>query len=421
MKSIIKLICSLIVSILVSLPCAYAALKAENYSIFPQPSGDYSVGHQDYYWLNQSVCPDPFYNGNNSADFNADNPKFCREMMVRVYYPSLAPKLLATAYDPAMIQGMQQSLQQILPDMPGNILASLDQVNTWDTANAPLTPAMTFPVVIFSPGFGEDENTYVALIDELVSQGYIVVALNNTFISYSVSFPDAPIVSNISAKTTTTFMASQDDIKFVLQQLYSLHNSDDIFQAMNLDEIGVVGHSLGADMAMYLGHTQTSEVKAAVALDPYDASDLGVTLNYQFNIPFMVMHADTWFCNDTHAPIASNNADSYFIVITQMEHMNFSDWGLFPNQEAFSYALQNSTTFYNDLYSPSSNTLGQIDGEWALTIENAYILQFFNHYLKDAPLGWLQNPIRHFPSVGAYYIGPAQIDLPAEWPNAPCS
>ena len=402
------------------MPLSFHSVLAE--SLLPQPTGQYSVGYHDYHWITAS-CPGPFYSNETAKDYSiqAQQAGYCREMMVRIYYPSNQPKTLGAAYDPAMIAGYKNLLQQFLPDIPHNILATLDQVRTWDQMDAPLaTSGSPYPIIIFSPGYGMDESDYTVLVNTLVSQGYIVVALNNTFISYSVTFPDGPTVNNDGNPDERTILASKIDIRFVLDQLTALHQSNDIFQAMDLNKIGVMGHSLGADMAMYLGHENPErQIKAVVALDPYDKPQLNESLSYQFDIPFMVMHADTWFCHDQHSvdPVVLN-ADSYFIVLTHFEHMNFSNLAAFPQQTAFSYALTRSPALYNATYSPQANTLGMIDGIYGLAIQQAYVSQFFNNYLKGQALGWLQNALPHFPNVSGYYIGPTKAPLPDNWPGA---
>jgi len=63
------------------------------------PTGPYSVGYEDFHWVNNNVCPDPFFNGKNQADFSPNNPNHCREIMARVYYPSSVSK-----QDPAKLE-----------------------------------------------------------------------------------------------------------------------------------------------------------------------------------------------------------------------------------------------------------------------------------------------------------------------------
>lgn len=400
---------------------SFAANNMTDNSILPQPTGAYSVGFQDAYWLNKSVCPDPFYNGTNAKDFNSDNTQFCRQMMVRIYYPSLAPKRLATPYDSSAIQQYKDYIIQALPTIPTSILNSLDTIKTWDTRGAPLASG-DFPVVIFSPGDMTNENDYAGHIDELVSQGYIVIALNNTFMSASVTFPNGPTVINDNStdparRTPTTAIAVHADTNFVLKQLFSLHETNKIFKAMELNNIGIMGHSLGADMSMYLGHMQPYSLKAVISLDS-DALTWLTPLyqNYRFKVPFMSMHADSWYSYGNPQSIIHINNNSYFIVLTQMGHMNFADEGLFPYQETFKYAISHSKDFYNQLYPANGYQLGHINGSLAMRVENAYIIQFFNAYLKGAPLGWLASPVPYSPIVTGHYIGPAKIHSHS-WPN----
>ncbi len=60
----------------------------EDSAALAKPTGNYGVGFQDFYWINDQVCPDPFYNSDTAKYFRADNPTHCHELMVRVYYPT---------------------------------------------------------------------------------------------------------------------------------------------------------------------------------------------------------------------------------------------------------------------------------------------------------------------------------------------
>ena len=78
-----------------------------------KPSGEYSVGFQDFFWVNgtlnsegQYECQNnsnPYYTGQNKDDFIASNQTdFCNETIVRIYYPTQKNNEVGPAYGPLL-------------------------------------------------------------------------------------------------------------------------------------------------------------------------------------------------------------------------------------------------------------------------------------------------------------------------------
>jgi hypothetical protein len=81
-------------------------------------------------------------------------------------------------------------------------LLRLDKVAT-DTVDK---PSMTlgnerFPLITFSPGLGVPVTAYTALIQELVSHGYVVAAVEPTYEAPAVVFPDGRVVPTLPEAT----------------------------------------------------------------------------------------------------------------------------------------------------------------------------------------------------------------------------
>jgi dienelactone hydrolase len=112
--------------------------------------------------------------------------------------------------------------------------------------------------------------------EDLASHGYIVAAIDHTYASAATAFPDRIVSSKEAtanfntaepAEIITQIMA--DDCKFVIDSLSKMNEgiNNSIFKGkLNVDEIGVIGHSVGGAVAYNLA-INDSRVKAAIDLD----------------------------------------------------------------------------------------------------------------------------------------------------------
>jgi pimeloyl-ACP methyl ester carboxylesterase len=111
---------------------------------------------------------------------------------------------------------------------------------------------------------------------DLASHGYVVVAIDHTYVSAATAFPDRIVTAREAttdfdtpepAEPITQIMA--DDDKFVLEKLGEM-NEGRIAPAfrgrLDLDKIGVIGHSVGGAVAYNMA-INDGRVKAAVNLD----------------------------------------------------------------------------------------------------------------------------------------------------------
>jgi predicted dienelactone hydrolase len=139
-------------------------------------------------------------------------------------------------------------------------------------AAAVVRKGRSYPVVIYSPGFGSWRNATTALTEELVSHGFVVVTIDHPFDAAAVEFPDGTVVkarplptpANTKVLTFDAWDAMVKpflsvrvaDVRFVLDVLEALHagrNPDadrrflpsHLAGALDLDHIGMFGHSLG--------------------------------------------------------------------------------------------------------------------------------------------------------------------------------
>lgn len=136
--------------------------------------------------------------------------------------------------------------------------------------------AGSYPLVIFSTGFGIPNRSYVALSSYWASHGYVVVK-----VGHPDTRPENTEIAEVwRDQTPETWRARARDISFVIDSIPALQQQyPELGGKIDLARIGVSGHSVGAFTAMLLsgvrtfsGATAASQadprVKAAVVMSP---------------------------------------------------------------------------------------------------------------------------------------------------------
>src|ERR1700722_3259012 len=153
----------------------------------PMPSGTFGIGRVGYDWTD-TARPDRF-----SAD-----PKAHRELMVYLWYPTAKAAEAKGAYLPGAqamdkapaIQGrMREGYGANWPLIVSGAIFS----HVADGASVAKSPTQ-FPVVLLSHGVGGSGFGYTSLIEDLVSHGYVVAAIEHTETAGVVAFPDGRLV-----------------------------------------------------------------------------------------------------------------------------------------------------------------------------------------------------------------------------------
>jgi predicted dienelactone hydrolase len=230
----------------------------------PKPTGSYDIGIQ-YLHLVDEKRNDPF------LDTSAKK----RELMVKVYYPSKADN--TKPFSPYFPSPQLVRLFADFYGMPGFAFDQLNLVKTNSKEGLDLSDKEpTYPVILFSHGAGTTMEVQTSQSEDLASHGYIVVAIDHTYVSAGTVFPDS-VVSHKDATTDfkvpepaeviTQIMA--DDASFVIGQLEEMNSgkTDSIFAGrLDLDEIGIIGYSVGGAAAYNLA-INDPRIKAAIDLD----------------------------------------------------------------------------------------------------------------------------------------------------------
>jgi predicted dienelactone hydrolase len=353
----------------------------------PAPTGPYQVGRVAYDWVDDRRV-DPL----------SDTLNERRELLVWVWYPASASVQGATApfLPPAWVQAhnRDQGLGRFLE-------RDFASIQTHSFENAAIADSQSaYPVIIMQPGMGPVPTDYTVFAENLASRGYVVVGINETYTSNLVAFPDGRVVlrskkgtipdsadaAAAEADANRIGMVWTDDAIFVMNQLQNINtDSSHLFHdRLDLAHLGVFGHSFGGATAASVCKTD-ARCKAGADLD-------GTLFSYQakdtLRTPFMFMAEDGCGknCDTMFQAYSTSDSDAYYLAVKGARHFNFSDLPLrLLPPERIPFRLV--------------GYIGSISPGRGLEISNAYLVAFFDRYLKDIGSDLLQGPSPAYPEV----------------------
>ncbi|WP_339917416.1 hypothetical protein [Yeosuana marina] len=351
----------------------------------PQPKGPYSVGTTDILLeLDRE-------------EIITENKYDKRKLMIKVWYPTNDKVGEMDLYvDDGGRHGFAQKY-----GLPNSTFNYLDKVNTHVFRNASVADKK-FPVLVFSHGYNSKANNYYALLSQIVSEGYVVFAVNHTYESTGTTFPDGsevyfnyeyaqkiesgtwknmePVIEafkgNLSfeerhpivKKGLKTYFVRKmverwaKDITDVIDNIDSWNTSGFFKGKLDVENIGVFGHSRGGGAA---GEAFLSDnrIKAGVNID---GVQWGRIVDTSFQNPFLFISAD-WPKEkedlNSHAYINKSQSAFYEARILNTGHSSFMDIPFMIHFKSLSQA-------------------GDIKPELGIEITSKLVTSFFDSYLK---------------------------------------
>ncbi|WP_338535466.1 alpha/beta fold hydrolase [Helicovermis profundi] len=235
------------------------------------------------------------------------------------------------------------------------------------------------PVVIISHGFASLGDFQTSLAEKLASNGYLVAVINHTYGS---------IVTNIDNKNIylDDNLFSNDDLDYFsfgkniidiykkdimltiegLKKLNSVKSNLDFKNKIDVNNIALLGHSIGGSAALLL--EKDDRVKSVIALDPWIEPISSKFVKYGFNKPTSVLISDEWYNSENTRYIfriceINNCVNSKVYKVNKFSHQDFTDLGelglmskLFKISKTDNYNLNHKKN-------------------------NAFILNYFDYYL----------------------------------------
>lgn len=365
-------------------------------STFPPPTGPYAIGTVTYHWVDED-----------RPEISAADADARRELMVQVWYPAKeTPASPRAPYIPEA-DAVAPALARFL-GVSGSTFDPLKDVTTNAVALAPIADDKhAFPVLIMLVGImGSYRQIQTFQVEELASHGYVVVALDQPYVVAMVVFPDGRQAAYDdrwdpphSAFMDAHIQYLAHDVIFTLDQVASLDRADpnDILTGrLDLERIGVVGHSLGAVVGSEACHLD-GRPRAALLEDAFMPSDV---VHAGLNLPTMFITRDAdsmrferrtaggWPESDIRETLDTMRSvyerlprDGYYLQVPGMFHLDMTD-----------------APFFSSLVSWRGFT-GPIGGDRAHQIINAYSVAFFDRHLRAQPSPLLEGPSERFPEV----------------------
>jgi hypothetical protein len=359
-------------------------------TILPVPTGPYRVGRTSFYAVDSSrsevMTPDP-------SDF--------RELVFHVWYPSDAKAGTRASY-------LDVSLEDSVFRRMVSFVDKLSRVQSSALVDVPLSGASPrYPVILFSHGLGVLSRNYTSFIENLASNGYIVVGVDHSYYSAPFPLPTGKTVLNLStqADRQRDVVAQAVDLSFVVNVLEFLDQPGGsaptrIAGRMELSKLGVFGHSRGGFASPHACRLDR-RFKACVNLDGYAMTpavmDSGITQPFmmveeiapwdppaadsQLSANWTRRQADSSLIADStrrERTFAAMKSDSYIVVSPGAVHNSFSDFGLIT-PERWPQARQ--------------------DFRRTIEITNAYLVGFFDTYLRARPSPLLKGKSARFPEA----------------------
>ncbi|GAA4262525.1 alpha/beta hydrolase family protein [Dactylosporangium darangshiense] len=346
----------------------------------PAPTGPEQIGTVSLH-LVDATRPDPWVPAQRA-----------RELMVQIWYPACDARHYprATWVSPALAAALAP---------PGS---DYTLPVTHAHLGAPAAPGRR-PVVLYSPGLGLERTASTAVVEELVSHGYVVVTIDHTHDSSLVEFPggrteprsipEPTDPANADAVIAEALRTRVADTRFVLDRLLFLvhgRNPDAdgarlphaLSEVFDLSRTGMLGHSLGgaaAAEAMY----EDRRIRAGANLD---GTESGAVLDAGLDRPFLLFGAGTGD-DDSWARLWSNlRGPRLHLQLLNAGHLSFTDYQvLFP--QAGVPADQLVPNF------------GTVDPARSVTAQRAYLLAFFDRYLRGRQSRLLTGPSPRYPEI----------------------
>jgi platelet-activating factor acetylhydrolase isoform II len=386
------------------------------------PAGPYPIGTVSLHLVDRSRR-DPW--------LSASRP---RELMVSIWYPALDDSRYRRAPWTPPAAGRLFLTQLIASPATGPSSGAATQHVSLSDVWLPVTTARhgapaalaagRCPVILYSPGYGDDRELGTGLVSDLASRGYIVVTTDYTYEAAEVEFPGGRVETGRQPPIPQAVQVRLADTRFVLGQLAALSSGAHpdagqrplpagLAAALDLTKVGMFGHSLGGATAAG-AMAADRRIQAGLNLDgsiivknlpiPGDPAALLQVKRLARAVatrigsrPFMIM------THDGHQPQDDPTLREFLAGLTGWRRcltMTGSGHYSYTDDEEFLSHLTNARIIPPHLVSQVViPAIGTIDPARAIRTERAYISAFFDQHLRNRPSSLLNRPSPHYPAI----------------------
>lgn len=357
----------------------------------PIPTGPFAVGRTTYAWSQAEHMTPP-----------VGQPAHTREILAWVWYPAVAPKTSQAPdeYLPAQWRAAYERQRGML--LTKFLTRDLSRVRTHSFRNVEPPPSQhPFPVLLMRAGLAILTTDYTSIAEDLASHGYVVVGFDAPYRSFVVVLPDGKVIARTPANNAELLVGSEQekvanrlirdwssDMVFALDQMEHLNTSDPSGRfrgRLDMQHVGVFGHSLGGAVALQFCHDDP-RCKAGVDVD---GAPLGNVIQEGVTQPFMFLLSDHRLDSATETREVQANIRSITsklpsdqrleISIRGASHFGFSDDGAMLKSPLIMGVVRLIRIF-------------PVSGRRQIALTSHCISSFFDVYLKGAPASKLHKP-----------------------------
>ncbi len=356
----------------------------------PVPSGKYNIGTKTF-----SIV--------DSTRFDSTLNKNGRDVAFQMWYPSLSKSKTTSNYIPSMLA------DAMIKDEYNNIdsltIRQWERLPIHASLSNPALQSKKFPVLFFLHGFGMSRYSYISIIEDLVSHGYIVISIDSPHSGLLVLLNGKAINTLYDGNPIAKCEEMAKDVTFVFDWLQKTKEKGltDLINSIDFNKAGVLGHSLGGAAAL---ETCRTDNRFAACID-LDGDPFGKVEQEGLNKPTLILlnaplfkaerfkeegskakwdsmgieRKQTW----QNVLMKNEHTKSYAITISGTNHFTFTD---------FPFA---TIQYYRN---PTAGVI--INKNRGLLIISSYIQVFFNSSFTRNNLFEVKKMTDKFPETNIY-------------------
>ncbi|PWN34748.1 uncharacterized protein FA14DRAFT_154194 [Meira miltonrushii] len=324
-----------------------------------------------------------------------------RNLVVTVYRPASKNLTCPTQDQDRIPYARPEVLKALLGLLPssGNsssaanedtaLLPALERVQIANCTASDLSASSKNPILLFGPGLRATHDVYTTITMASASFGYTVIAIDHTYESAAVVFPDG----SVNYTSPTTFKLIQEGHKGIAT-IQDIRTADvaSVLDAMekgqipglergtNEKQIAMYGHSLGGSTATNAA-LMDNRIKASINLD---GTFFGAPNETIVHKPLLMVGYPTDWPN-----FYANHDDGWktWVQINNTEHYSYTDLPLIADL----LNLRGKAI-------PLSLT-GTINSQRLQAIISSYTNHFFDFFLRGEKTNFFQGPRANYPDV----------------------
>ena len=349
------------------------------------PTGPYAVGRQTFVWTDSA------------RRYPTDTTRW-RQVSAFVWYPAALHKGVETRAS-LPPEWETRRLESLKTKLGPDIANAMREFAVHAQTNAPLLPGTSrLPVLLFTPGLSWLATDYSVLLENLASNGYIVVGISPTGFSNPVVFPDGRVVGQSlgnGASIATDQHYIEDDALFVLREMRQLDRDGFLRGRIDLGRMGALGHSIGGATSFAIAARDTA-IRAAINIDGDVMGDVREVRPHQ---PLLLINSDLPKPEEFPSDWPAKRVELTRQGLERSEKRRTDEWTALSSQSASANRVRINGTLHLNftdaaLFSAHAQTrearwmkFGSIDPERGLTITSELVRSFFDQIFGRVEVG----------------------------------